>query len=193
MYLGPWACNYDFEVGWTRQYCENIIWRTVKSQNIVFASLQDTESQRYYQTYQRFHVNPTLCSVEKNPSPGEEIGPSAAWKIPENLTWLEPSEGLPLMAEVMMQPLSDMVTVDSSGVGQSMWVGSFPLKLRLMILLHDFVFAASSTGLWCQILSLQSDCCHVMVAVRPGHGYAALILYLNVVVVVVVVVVALES
>lgn len=41
---------------------------------------------------------------------GEEIGPSAAWEIPENLTWLEPSEGLPLMAEVMMEPLSDMVT-----------------------------------------------------------------------------------
>ena len=41
---------------------------------------------------------------------GEEIGPNAAWELPENLTWLEPSEGLPLMAEVMMEPLSAMMT-----------------------------------------------------------------------------------
>mmetsp|Transcript_66796 Transcript_66796/g.92933 ORF Transcript_66796/g.92933 Transcript_66796/m.92933 type:complete len:339 (-) Transcript_66796:173-1189(-) len=51
---------------------------------------------------------------------GEEIGPSAAWKIPENLTWLEPSEGLPLMAEVMMQPLSDMVTSFEIADGDTM-------------------------------------------------------------------------
>ena len=72
----------------------------------------------------------------KKPSPGEEVGPSAAWDVPVNLTWLEPREGVPLMAEVMMLPIGDMMKVDSSRV--AVGVGSFP---------HPFALAASSTGL----------------------------------------------
>lgn len=41
---------------------------------------------------------------------GEEVGPNGAWDVPINLTWLEPTEGIPLMAEIMMYPIGDMMT-----------------------------------------------------------------------------------